>query len=85
MEIGRVHVRGVVPELLCELCLPLQRDLRAWTSDKHRERVRLLAAQLKALGFDVLIDADVDYGDDLNGFMRRVGDSRRVLLVADRN
>lgn len=57
----------------------------AWTSDKHRERVRLLTAQLKALGFDVLIDADVDYGDDLNGFMRRVGDSRRVLLVADRN
>lgn len=57
----------------------------AWTSNKHREWVRLLAAQLKALGFDVLIDADVDYGDDLNGFMRRVGDSRRVLLVADRN
>lgn len=57
----------------------------AWTSDKHREWVRLLAAQLKTLGFDVLIDADVDYGDDLNGFMRRVGDSRRVLLVADRN
>lgn len=57
----------------------------AWTSDKHREWVRLLAAQLKTLGFDVLIDADVDYGDDLNGFMRRVGDSRHVLLVADRN
>lgn len=57
----------------------------AWTPGKHREWVRLLAAQLKALGFDVLIDAYVDYGDDLNGFMRRVGDSRRVLLVADRN
>ncbi|MCF2588521.1 toll/interleukin-1 receptor domain-containing protein [Brevibacterium sp. UCMA 11752] len=57
----------------------------AWTSDKRREWVRLLAAQLKALGFDVLIDADVDYGDDLNGFMRRVGESRRVLLVTDRN
>lgn len=57
----------------------------AWTSDKHREWVRLLAAQLKALGFDVLIDADVDYGDDLNGFMRRIGGSRRVLLIADLN
>lgn len=57
----------------------------AWTSDQHREWVRLLAAQLKALGFDVLIDADVDYGDDLNGFMRRVGDSRRVLLIVDQN
>lgn len=57
----------------------------AWTSDEHQEWVRLLAAQLKALGFDVLIDADVDYGDDLNGFMRRVGDSKRVLLVVDRN
>lgn len=57
----------------------------AWTSDEHREWVRLLAAQLKALGFDVLIDADVDYGDDLNGFMRRVDDTKRVLLVVDRN
>ncbi|MGO1523151.1 MAG: toll/interleukin-1 receptor domain-containing protein [Nesterenkonia sp.] len=57
----------------------------AWTSDKHREWVRLLAAHLKALGFAILIDADVDYGDDLNGFMRRVGDSTRVLLVADQN
>lgn len=57
----------------------------AWTSDKHREWVHLLAAALKALGFDVLIDADVDYGNDLNGFMRRVSDSRRVLLVVDRN
>lgn len=57
----------------------------AWTSDEHREWVRLLAAQLKALGFDVLVDADVDYGNDLNGFMRRVDDSKRVLLVVDQN
>lgn len=57
----------------------------AWTSEGHREWVRLLAAQLKALGFDVLIDADVDYGNDLNGFMRRVDDSKRVLLVVDQN
>lgn len=57
----------------------------AWTSERHREWVRLLAAQLKALGFDVLIDADVDYGDDLNGFMRRVADCKHVLLVVDQN
>lgn len=57
----------------------------AWTSEGHREWVRLLAAQLKTLGFDVLIDADVDYGDDLNGFMRRVADCKRVLLIVDQN
>lgn len=57
----------------------------AWTSEGHREWVRLLAAQLKALGFDVLIDADVDYGDDLNGFMRRVSTCKRVLLIVDQN
>ncbi|WP_061963851.1 toll/interleukin-1 receptor domain-containing protein [Demequina aurantiaca] len=57
----------------------------AWTSVKHREWVHLLAAQLKALGFNVLLDADVDYGEDLNGFMRRVTDSRRVLLIMDEN
>lgn len=57
----------------------------AWTSEGHREWVRLLAAQLKALGFAVLIDADVDYGDDLNGFMRRVTDCKHVLLVVDEN
>lgn len=57
----------------------------AWTSERHREWVRLLAAQLKALGFNVLIDADVDYGDDLNGFMRRVVDCEHVLLIVDQN
>lgn len=57
----------------------------AWTSTNHREWVHLLAAQLKALGFDVLLDAGVDYGDDLNGFMRSITDAKRVLLVVDRN
>ncbi len=57
----------------------------AWTSDQHRQWVRLLAAQLKALGYDVLIDADVRYGDSLNGFMRRVVDSNHVLIIADDN
>lgn len=57
----------------------------AWTTPKHREWVHLLAAQLKTLGFDVLLDADVDYGDDLNGFMRRITASKRVLLVVDQN
>ncbi|MGC0367314.1 hypothetical protein ABH922_005366 [Rhodococcus sp. 27YEA15] len=57
----------------------------AWSSDQHREWVRLLAGQLKALGFDVLIDADLDYGNELTGFMRRVVDSKHVLLVVDEN
>ncbi|WP_180814796.1 TIR domain-containing protein [Kocuria flava] len=57
----------------------------AWTSDQHRQWVRLLASQLKALGYGVLVDADVDYGDGLTGFMRRVVDSRHVLMIADEN
>ena len=57
----------------------------AWTSVQHRQWVRLLAAQLKALGYDVLIDADVHYGDSLNGFMRRVVDADHVLMIADDN
>ena len=57
----------------------------AWTTDKHSEWVHLLAAKLKLLGFDVLLDADLDYGNDLNGFMRRVADARHVLLVVDEN
>lgn len=57
----------------------------AWTSDEHREWVRLLAATLKAAGYEVLIDADVDYGDGLAGFMRRAVDCRHVLAVVDEN
>jgi len=57
----------------------------AWTSDAHREWVHLLAANMKAIGYDVLIDADVDYGDGLNGFMRRATDCRHVLMVVDQN
>lgn len=57
----------------------------AWTSEEHREWVRLLAANLKALGYDVLIDADVDYGDSLTGFMQRATASRHVLLIVDNN
>ena len=57
----------------------------AWTSDEHREWVRLLAANLKAAGYDVLVDADVDYGDGLTGFMRRAVDCRHVLMIVDEN
>lgn len=57
----------------------------AWTSPEHREWVRLLAANLKAAGYDVLVDADVDYGDGLTGFMRRAVDCRHVLQVVDEN
>jgi hypothetical protein len=57
----------------------------AWTSDDHRQWVRLLAAHLKALGYDVLIDADVDYGDSPTCFMRKVVDAKHVLLIVDEN
>lgn len=57
----------------------------AWTTDEHREWVRLLAANLKAAGYDVLVDADLEYGDGLNGFMRRAVDCRHVLMVVDEN
>lgn len=57
----------------------------AWTSAKHREWAHLLATQLKAVGFDVLLDADLDYGDDLSGFMRRATESRHVLMIVDNN
>ncbi|WP_290060771.1 toll/interleukin-1 receptor domain-containing protein [Amycolatopsis solani] len=57
----------------------------ARTSAPHREWVRLLAAHLKAIGFDVLIDADDDYGDSLTGFMRRVTEAEHVLLIVDDN
>ncbi|MCC6496947.1 MAG: toll/interleukin-1 receptor domain-containing protein [Propionibacteriaceae bacterium] len=57
----------------------------AWTSDEHREWVRLLAANLKAAGYDVLVDVDLDYGDGLTGFMRRAVDCRHVLAVVDEN
>lgn len=57
----------------------------AWTSPSHREWVRLLAAHLKAIGHDVLVDVDVDYGDSLSGFMQRAVDARHVLMVVDEN
>lgn len=38
---------------------------------------------MKAVGYDVLIDADVSYGDSLSGFMGRAVDSRHVLLIVD--
>lgn len=57
----------------------------AWRSDQHPQWVRLLAIQLKALGYDVLLDANVDYGESLTGFMRRVTDARHVLLIVDEN
>lgn len=57
----------------------------AWTSGSHRDWVRLLASHMKAIGYDVLIDADVNYGDSLTGFMRRVVECRHVLVIADEN
>ena len=47
----------------------------AWTDSSHREWVRLLAACLRNMGFSVGIDAKVDYGNDLDGFMRKILES----------
>lgn len=57
----------------------------AWTDDRHREWVRLLAASLRHMGFNVGIDAKVDYGNDLDGFMRKIPESKHVLMVIDDN
>lgn len=57
----------------------------AWTSGQHRQWVHLLAANLKMLGYHVLVDADVDYGDSLTGFMRRIRHARHVLMIVDDN
>lgn len=57
----------------------------AWTTDAHRNWVRLLASQLRLLGYDVKIDAAVDYGSSLSGFMREITHADRVLLIADEN
>lgn len=57
----------------------------AWTNDGHREWVRLLAACLRSMGFSVGIDAKVDYGNDLDGFMRKIPESSHVLMIVDDN
>lgn len=55
----------------------------SWTSPDHREWVRLLSANLKAIGYDVLVDADVNYGGSLSGFMGLATTCRHVLLIVD--
>jgi hypothetical protein len=57
----------------------------AWTSFPHREWVRLLAIQLRLLGYAVQIDAAVEYGSSLSGFMREVTEADRVLMIVDEN
>ncbi|HEK1010720.1 TPA: toll/interleukin-1 receptor domain-containing protein [Pseudomonas putida] len=57
----------------------------AWTSDSHRSWVRMLASQLHLIGFDVILDEDIDYGESLHGFMRQVTEAKHVLLVVDEN
>lgn len=57
----------------------------AWTSNTHREWVRLLASQLHLLGHDVMIDEQVDYGSSLSGFMQEVTNATHVLLIVDEN
>lgn len=57
----------------------------AWTSDTHRNWVRLFASHLHLLGYTVLIDEKLDYGSSLNGFMRTITECNRALLIVDEN
>ncbi|MDD0976911.1 toll/interleukin-1 receptor domain-containing protein [Pseudomonas fontis] len=57
----------------------------AWTSDSHRSWVRMLASQLHLIGFNVILDEEVDYGESLHGFMRQVVEAKHVLLIVDEN
>lgn len=57
----------------------------AWTSDNHREWVRLFASQLHLLGYSIKIDEKVDYGSSLSGFMKEITTSEHVLLIVDEN
>jgi hypothetical protein len=57
----------------------------AWTSLEHREWVRLLASQIRLLGYDVMIDEAVDYGSSLSGFMQKATAADHVLLILDAN
>ncbi|WP_261817581.1 toll/interleukin-1 receptor domain-containing protein [Vibrio gallicus] len=57
----------------------------AWTSEVHREWVRLLANQLHLIGYTIKIDEVVDYGSSLSGFMREVTEAKHVLLIVDEN
>ena len=54
----------------------------AWTSDSHREWVRLLASHLDLIGYTVKIDEAVRYGSSLSGFMREVIETDHVLLLS---
>lgn len=57
----------------------------AWTSGTHREWVRLLAIQLRLLGYTVQIDSAIEYGASLSHFMREVTEADRVLMIVDEN
>ena len=55
----------------------------AWTNDEYREWVRLLATNLRHMGFNVGIDAKVDYDNDLDGFMKKTSESKHVLMIVN--
>jgi len=57
----------------------------AWTHDAYRAWVRLLATQLRLLGYTVKIDAAVEYGSSLSNFMREIAEAERVLMIVDEN
>jgi hypothetical protein len=57
----------------------------AWTTPAHRDWARLLASHMHLIGYSVEIDATVDYGSSLHGFMRNVIEARHVHLIVDEN
>lgn len=57
----------------------------SWTNAAHRSWVRLLASHLHVVGYNVMIDEKVEYGDSLNGFMRQIQDADHVLMIVDEN
>ncbi|MTV56269.1 toll/interleukin-1 receptor domain-containing protein [Pseudoduganella buxea] len=57
----------------------------AWTYNAHRAWVRLVAVQLRLLGYTVQIDEAVVYGSSLSNFMREVATADRVLMIVDEN
>lgn len=56
----------------------------SWTTEEHKVWVHQFADHLRAAGFQVLLDAALDYGEPLDAFMRDVAvEARHVLAVVD--
>lgn len=54
----------------------------AWSKERS-EWVRLLASHLHLMGFQVGLDNNLPYGDDLIAFMKSLSNARHVLVIVD--